>query len=204
MNDWHYPTGTVRALLETDLVTDPTRRALKLRLEPATFTPGFFSSDELETLRAIGERLIVLGSSGIDPAAEIDARLVAGTGDGWRYDAMPSDGEAYRLGLRGLEETARKRFGARFVALETVVQDRLLAAVQRGEVRGGAWARVAPARFFEDLLSEFTEMYYSHPLAQEEIGYAGLADAPGWARIGLDELEDREPRPLETVGGNDA
>ncbi|MBW3634848.1 MAG: GMC family oxidoreductase [Armatimonadetes bacterium] len=50
-------------------------------------------------------------------------------------------------------------------------------------------------RFFEELLAEATEHYYAHPLAQEEIGYAGFADAPGWKRIGLDERENREPAP---------
>ena len=34
------------------------------------------------------------------------------------------------------------------------------------------------------------------PLAQEEIGYVGLADLPSWTKIGLNEKEDREPNPM--------
>ena len=35
-----------------------------------------------------------------------------------------------------------------------------------------------------------------YPLAQEEIGYAGMADLPAWTKIGLNEREDREPGPM--------
>ena len=47
-------------------------------------------------------------------------------------------------------------------------------------------------RFFEELLAELTENYYAHPLAQEEIGYVGMADLPKWVNIGLNEKDDRE------------
>jgi len=55
------------------------------------------------------------------------------------------------------------------------------------------WRTLPAARFFEELLAEVVETYYAHPLAQEEIGYAGMADAPGWRAIGLDEREERDP-----------
>jgi hypothetical protein len=48
-----------------------------------------------------------------------------------------------------------------------------------------------------------TETYYAHPLAQEEIGYAGMADARGWRAIGLDEREAHEPASIHrTTGGS--
>jgi hypothetical protein len=56
-------------------------------------------------------------------------------------------------------------------------------------------------RFFEELLVLATETYYAHPLAQEEIGYAGMADAAGWQAIGLDEREAHEPAPLDRATG---
>ena len=43
------------------------------------------------------------------------------------------------------------------------------------------------------MLAELTETYYAHPLAQEEIGYVGMADLPAWTKIGLNEREEREP-----------
>jgi hypothetical protein len=46
------------------------------------------------------------------------------------------------------------------------------------------------------MLAEVTQTFYAHPLAQEEIGYVGMADLPSWRAIGLDQLDDREPRPI--------
>ena len=60
------------------------------------------------------------------------------------------------------------------------------------------------ARFFEEMLSEVVALYYSHPLAQEEIGYVGMADARGWPRVGPGELEAHEPRPVGGGGGRGA
>jgi gluconate 2-dehydrogenase gamma chain len=54
-------------------------------------------------------------------------------------------------------------------------------------------------RFFEELLAEATECYYSHPVGADEIGFTGFADAHGWQRIGLNQLEPFEPRALGDV-----
>ena len=194
-----YPAGTVRALLETDLVTPATRDALRSRLaETPRSAPRFFTPPELAVLHAALARLLA------DPAAPtprdlvgaMDRRLAEGKSDGWRYDALPPDGEAARLGLRGLDQTAQARFGAGFAALDAVRQKAVLAAVRRGDPPGAAWEILPAARFFEDLLAEATECYYSHPLAQEEIGYVGMADAHGWTRLGPDEREAWEPLPV--------
>ena len=42
-------------------------------------------------------------------------------------------------------------------------------------------------------LTECVEVFYSHPIACESIGYVGMADAQGWKRIGLNEREQWEP-----------
>ena len=71
-------------------------------------------------------------------------------------------------------------------------RDTVLQLVQAGKAPGEAWQTLPAGRFFEELLAELTELYYAHPLAQEEIGYVGLADLPSWTKIGLNEKEDRE------------
>ena len=200
MRPQSYPHGTVRALLDSDMVTPQTRAALRTRLEkPTADAPRFFDNEAYATLRAACARLISPTESAcpVDLAAAIDERLVQGEGDGWRYDRMPPDGEAHRRGLRGLNECARDKFASAFHELDGARQDEILLAVQRGEVRGGVWETLPAGRFFEELLAGVTESYYSHPLAQEEIGYAGMADARGWQAIGLDQLEPWEPRALE-------
>lgn len=194
-----YPDGTVRALLDTDHVSDATRAVLTARLaEPAVVDPAFFHSDEFATLRAVCERLIPQPdrSAPIDLAGGIDRRLASGQGDGWRYDALPPDGQMYRLLLGGIEAISRARRGVRFVALDGAGQDEILAIVQRGAEDPNIWGDVPAATCFEELLAEAAETYYAHPFAQEEIGYAGMADLPGWNRIGLNEREEREPRPV--------
>jgi len=107
---------------------------------------------------------------------------------------MPHDAEAYRVGLAGLDETSRLRYGGPFHVLVARHQDDVLRRVQRGEAEGKAWELIMAPRFFEELLAESAEFYYSHPLAQEEIGYVGMADVGGWQALGLDQLEPREPR----------
>ena len=205
MQATNYPPGSVRALLETDLVTPQTRAALIERLEEeTTATPRFFDDNAFDTLRAACARLLPQPERAalqtIDLAGVIDERLAKGEGDGWRYDVMPPDGEAFRRGLRGLDESARDICGRSFRELDETAQDVILLAVQGGKVLGEAWQTVSPTRFFEELLAGATESYYSHPLAQEEIGYVGMADAHGWQLIGLDQLEMWEPRALEDEG----
>jgi gluconate 2-dehydrogenase gamma chain len=194
-----YPAGTVEALLHTDLVTAQTRRVLEERLHaPAQHVPRFFDADHYATLRAVCHLLIPQPDrpEPIDLAAAVDDRLARNDGKGWRYASMPPDREAYPLGLRGIEESAQSMLGVAFVALDEDRQHQLLRAVQSGSASGGMWSRVPPALFFEELLAELVESYYSHPSAQEEIGYVGFADAHGWQQIGLDQPESHEPRPV--------
>ena len=196
-----YSAGSVRALLETEHVSAATRAALRERLDgPTVREPAFFTLDEFATLWAVYDRLIPQPdwAEPIDIAGEIDRRLAAGMSDGWRYDVLPADGEMYRAFLGGLDVMARQRGEAVFRALDGIEQDEILAAVQRGAVTGEAWERMPAVKCFEEVLAEVAETYYGHPLAQEEIGYVGMADLPAWTQVGLDERDEREPLPLAT------
>ncbi len=204
-----YPSGTVGRLLQTDLVAPKTHEVLKGRIAAHAKTdkaePRFFTGAEFRTLQSVCDRLIPQPDRErpVDLAGAVDQRLAEGTTNGWRYNSMPPDGEAYRRGLRGLDETARAALGnerdVRFEALDIAEQDAVLAAVQRGDARGATWDMMPSSRFFEELLAEVVECYYSHPLAEDEIGYAGFADAHGWQQIGLNRLAQFEPRPVSGV-----
>ncbi len=206
-----YPRGTVRALLDTPHVTPATRAALRARLAGPAGAPRFFDAGAYATLRAACARLLPQperGGDGEDPAVDvaamIDERLAGGSGDGWRYAELPPDPDAYGCGLAALDVRARAAYAAEFAALDGARQDAVLAGAQRGDAGGGGHGG-AGARWFEELLAEAVECYYSHPYAQEEIGYAGMADVPSWDRLGLDALEPREPRPgaANDAGTND-
>lgn len=201
-----YPKGTTSRLLATDLVTPKTREVLGARIaayeHPGAPEPGFFTSEEFRTLQAVCARLLPQSDRDrpIDLAGAIDQRLATSKTNGWRYDTMPPDGEAFRRALRGLDETARTMSNdapdISFERLDASTQDVVLTAVQRGDAAGDVWETMPSTRWFEELLTELATSYYSHPLAQDEIGFAGYADAHGWQRIGLNELESFEPRPI--------
>ena len=55
------------------------------------------------------------------------------------------------------------------------------------------WSGPNSRLWFEELLAEATENYVAHPLAQQEMGYVGFADRPGWTQIELNQREEREP-----------
>lgn len=197
-----YPEGSVRALLHTDHVTEATRAALEARLAAsAAYEPQFFDAATYGLLRAVAARLLPQPDrqTPIELAWEVDKRLLEGKSDGWRYDTMPPDREAYRLGLGGINQAAQAQFQREFEALDADSQDAVLQQVAAGQAPGENWQHLPQHRFFEELLVELTEIYYAHPLAQEEIGYVGMADLPGWHYLGLNNREDREPQ--EEVNG---
>ena len=201
----HYPPGTVRALLGTPHVTPATRAALGARLaEEHPGAPRFFDAEAYAVLRAVCARLIPQpdrGASPIDLAAMVDTRFATGAGNGWRYAALPPDPDAYRDALAALDADAIRAHARPFIELASADQDTLLRRVQAGETAGLGWAALPPTRLFEELLAEVTECYYSHPLAQEEIGYVGMADVAGWPALGLDVLDVLEPRPRGSAHG---
>ncbi len=194
-----YPSGTVRALLATEHVSAATRAALQSRLNaPTAYAPQFLAPETYALLEAVAARLLPQPDRPTQPIAlapALDQRLAEGRADGWRYDALPPDRETYRLGLGGIQEIAHARFQADFLTLKTEQQDAALQALATGTPPGATWETLDAGRFFEELLAELTATYYAHPLAQEEIGYVGMADLPSWTKIGLNEREEREPEP---------
>jgi gluconate 2-dehydrogenase gamma chain len=200
-----YPSGSVRALLTTEHVSPATRAALTDRLEASRqpYTPTFFTKPEFTLLRAVCARLTGPDelAATVDVARSIDQRLSSGDGDGWRFADFPDDRLAWRLALMGIDAEAQTRFDHAFDHLSSDEQDTVLRAVQSGGTTPAHWRKIEPKRVFTEMLTEITQTFYAHPLAQEEIGYVGMADLPGWHAIGLNQLDDREPR---AIPNNDA
>ena len=184
-----FPEGGVRALLQTELVTEPTRRALQARLDRPVQAPRFFQMHEFATLQAVCDRLIPQQPRAVDIVGSLDERLADDKRDGWRYDVMPPDQAAYRCGLAGIDETARALFGSNLSDLPEGKQDDVLRSLADGEPPGAVWADLHAGYWFEELLVEVSEIFFAHPLAQEAMGYLGMADAQGWRAVGLDQEE---------------
>ncbi len=194
-----YPIGTVRKLLTTDAVTEPTRKALEKRLsETENYQPKFFDAAEFALLDAVCRRLIIQDEDVefVNCAAFIDKSLSENESNGWRYDKLPNDAETFRGGIGGINETAQNKFGAEFVKLNESQQNEILTEIQTGKAAVKTWMTLSAKLFFEELLAKAVEVYYAHPFAQERIGYVGMADASGWTQIKLNEREPREPEKI--------
>ncbi|WP_425148595.1 hypothetical protein [Deinococcus sp.] len=172
---------TVEALLASPLLTPATRQALAARLEERPGDFKFFGVQEGALLEAVSVLLVPHDPARMSLARRIDARLMRGDTDGWRYDSQPPDAQAYRALLSSLP--------ADFLALDESKQTAALVQAQRQHPRS-----------FEDLLAELTEGYYADPRAQVGIGYVGFADALGWQQTGLDSFDPNEDAAWQTLG----
>ena len=182
-------------LLASDRVTAPTRKVLQARLERRYGAPQLMSEAQMRTLRAASARLVPEPDLAdvIDLAAALDAALVEGDGDGWRYAAVQPDRELHPLGLDALEAAAARAFGVGFDRLGPIDQDALLQAAADGKLESGI-AGLDAARWFEELLTSLVELHFSHPLVQVRMGYDGMADARGFQAVGLAQVAEEARR----------
>ena len=197
-NDF-YPSGTVRTLLQTDLVLQQTKEVLEKRLNiPLVTEPSFFTPEEFITLQAVSNRLLpqpVDRKNHIDVAGIFDTCLKENrTENGWRYDAMPPDKEAFKKGFQAIEESSQSLYGKAFQKLEIEKQDAILYSVQQKDIKGKIWKVLPSHLFFAELMALLTEIYYSHPAGKDEIGDVSFADAKGWELIQLNQREAQEPK----------
>ncbi len=127
-------------------------------------------------------------------APQIDKRLYEDSHDGYRYEDMPPDREAFALGLQAIDEMARERYERGFVELGPREQEALLQIAHDDDPspKNPIWDRMPPHRFWQTLLQDCAEAYYSHPYAWDEIGYGGPAYPRAYMR-----LERGEPEPWE-------
>ncbi|MBV9499056.1 MAG: gluconate 2-dehydrogenase subunit 3 family protein [Acidobacteriaceae bacterium] len=158
----------------------------------------FFSPEEARLLEAICDR--VLPQDDRDEAHKIpivpliDKRLYENSHDGYRYVDMPPDREAFRLGLRGIEEIAQHQYGRGFLDLGPREQDEILQSLHDGKPSAGheIWKKMAVHHFWLMLVSDCAEAYYSHPWAWDEIGFGGPAYPRAYMRLERGEAEPWE------------
>lgn len=158
----------------------------------------FFKPDQVRLLEAVCAR--VLPQEDRDDAHRIpivpgiDERLFKNEGDGYRFENMPPDREAYEIGLRAIDEMARQLHGKSFVDLEVQAQDQILETLHDNKPAAAhdLWKRMPAYRFFMLLVKDCVEQYYSHPWAWDEIGFGGPAYPRAYMR-----LEGGQPEPWE-------
>ena len=158
----------------------------------------FFTPEEARLIEAIFEHLLPQSDReekyrvAIVPV--VDERLYKNRLDGYRYENMPPDQEAYRLGMQAIEEISRAVHGRGFVELTSLEQDQLLRTIHNGKPQGAQhiWQRMPVERFWMLLMQDAAEAYYAHPYAWDEIGFGGPAYPRAYMR-----LERGEPEPWE-------
>jgi hypothetical protein len=176
---------------------DTTRAVVERRL--ASLAPlSFFDLSEEPTVRALCDRLLAQDDEPRVPVVEaIDDRLRRGEGDGYRYDDMPDDGDAWRRSLAGLDEDARRHSGRRFADLERATQRRLIEQVRS---RDGRWHGMPAQRVFGLWMRYAATAFYAHPWAWNEIGFAGPAYPRGYKSMAPGR---REPFEVPEVDAHD-
>ncbi len=185
---------TLQEFLQSEYLTPKTSEVLTERLHRNFEKPLYFTAAEFTLLGTVcqllmGEETDLYNNK---MAGHIDERLAQGKSDGWRYDEMPPDGEMYRLGLEAINGSGRLLYNADFLNLNTAAQTEVLTEIQNGTAPGEIWKDLSPTLFFEELLAEIAETYYSFPEIQIEIGYAGMADRFGWEKPEMGTVEPAE------------
>lgn len=162
------------------------------RLTPPT-TPAFFTVDEVAVAEPLLDLLLAQDTEPRVPVlALIDTRLAAGETDGWHYDDMPGDGQAWRDSLAALDNDAHEHYGAGYGELSLARQARLLQDVQDHADEGRRW-HDRPARHVWSLWTRYAcTAFYSHPWAWNEIGFPGPAYPRGYLNPGINARESYE------------
>ena len=175
-----YPTYDVLDKWDSPSWNDQTRAVVKKRL---TEIPErrFFTETEWDILSAICDRLIPQPDRGDDPVPIVpflDEKLHKNQGNGYRYQGMPPMREAWRQGIRAIDDEARLRWGGGFRELPHNQQDAVLRAIQHNDVRSDAWHEIAAkAVLFEPAAKGRRQRLLRAPggLERNRVWRAGLA-----------------------------
>ncbi len=177
---------------------DEATRAVVLKRVHEAPPIRFFTPQETPLLQAVLDRVLPQDDRDlahrIPLINHIDERLFSGRIDGYRYEGMPPDAEAHRLGLQGIDALARHAHGHSFVDLGPLQQDEVLQMLHDGDTPADAeiWDRLPVGHYWSLLVQDAVEAYYAHPYAWDEIGFGGPAYPRGYMR-----LERGQPEPWE-------
>lgn len=191
-------------LSQQDYWDEATRKAATARLAPPAQV-RFFSAEEAKLFQAVIDRLLPQDdrtpARRIPILPEIDKRLYTNQLIGFRFEDMPPDQDAYRMGLKAIDEMARERFQAAFTALDVHAQDLILKSLHddKPDPPHPVWKRMPVHRFWALMLQDCVDIYYSHPWAWDEIGYGGPAYPRAYMRLenGLPEPWEVDEQPYE-------
>jgi hypothetical protein len=178
----------LNAMGRADTWDDATRQVVQSRLQPHPRS-RFFTQAQAACAQALFDQLLDQRAEPRVPVVElVDARLADDQTDGWHYDTLPPDREAWRGSLGALDDDARQRHGGEFAACSWGDQAAILNGIHRSQ-----WWRGFPAQRLWSLWTRYAcTAFYSHPWAWDEIGFGGPAYPRGYKNLGLNRLEGFE------------
>ena len=130
------------------------------------------------------------GEPKIEVVPQIDARLAERETDGWRYQDMPEDGQAWRDSLRFLDEDSQAACDRPFARASADDQRKLIQAVQ--DLGAKDWHGLNAAHVWSLWTRYACTAFYAHPSAWNEIGFPGPAYPRGYKHAGVDSREPFE------------
>jgi hypothetical protein len=179
-----------------DVVSDRIEKAPPIR---------FFSEREAALLGAVIERVLPQDDRTEERTIPIlpilDERLYKNSLNGFRYEDMPPDQDAYQLAIKAIEGMALARFQQPFAELTVHRQELILKSIHDGkpDPENAVWKKMPVHRFWAMLMEDCVTAYYSHPWAWDEIGFGGPAYPRGYMRLenGLPEPWEKDERRYE-------
>lgn len=158
----------------------------------------FFTPDEAILMQAVCDRLLPQDDRDdehkIPVVNYIDNRLYSRRIDGYRFEDMPPDHEAHRLGLQAIQIIAQHLYGTSFTELDQTQQDTILKSIHDAKppAADDIWQKMSVKHFWMLILQDVLDAYYAHPYAWDEVGFGGPAYPRGYMR-----LENGQPEPWE-------
>lgn len=184
-------------LHQKDFWDAATRRTIFDRVEKVP-SIRFFQPEEAQFWQAVFEHLLPqtdrIKERQIPILNFVDHRLYVNQLAGYRFEDMPHDRDAYRLGMRAINEEAQRAFRNAFVNLTCRQQEEVLKVIHDGRPQAGQqmWETMSVHRFWQLIVGDAIDAYYAHPWAWDEIGFGGPAYPRAYMR-----LERGEPEPWE-------
>lgn len=147
---------------------------------------AFFTPDEVAIASPLLDLLLAQdGEPRVPVLALIDARLATGETDGWHYDDLPEDGQAWRVTLRHLHTDG-------FDGLRSDEQAALVEDIRDRAAHGQRWHDLHAGHVWSLWTRYACTAFYSHPWAWNEMGFPGPAYPRGYLNPGVNAREHWE------------
>ncbi|SDO36654.1 Gluconate 2-dehydrogenase subunit 3 [Nakamurella panacisegetis] len=177
---------------QVDVWDDVTAGVVLARLAPPNDL-AFFTVAERATAEPLLDLLLAQDREPRIPVlALIDTRLAIGETDGWHYDDLPQDDQAWRDTLLFLDRDAHTLHSNDFCRLERGEQAMLIQAVQDLALASARWHEYPAAQVWSLWTRYACTAFYSHPWAWNEIGFGGPAYPRGYLNPGINTREKWE------------